>query len=164
MYLYYLNTNDQFGMWAARYLNEEFFQMVPEAVGNRVLLSSAYEEGARLPVGMAMLLYKPNRLIGRYWGADRFINNLHFNLCYYEPIRWGIEHGVQSFDPGMGSSHKVRRGFKAVATHSMHHFRDQRMQMVMKMNIDKINRYEQMHIEHLNDNVPFARRAGQISS
>jgi len=159
MYRYYLNTNDQFGMWAARYLTEEFFHMLAEAVGDRVVFSAAYERGDEVPTGMSMLLYKPDRLIGRYWGAERFVHNLHFNLCYYEPIRWGIEHRVRQFDPGMGSSHKVRRGFQAVATHSLHHFYDQRMQLIMKMNIDKINRYEQSHIEHLNDHLPFAQRA-----
>ena len=157
MYRYYASTNDQFGMWAARYLTEEFFHMIKDSVGDRVVFSSAYENGHEAPVGMAMLLYKPDRLIGRYWGAGRFVNNLHFNLCYYEPIRWGISQGVQRFDPGMGSSHKVRRGFAAVATHSLHHFYDDRMQMVMKMNIDKINRYEQMHIDDLNSHVPFAQ-------
>jgi uncharacterized protein len=160
MYEYYSNTNDQFGMWAARFLTPEFFAMLQDGVGERVLFASAYETGSDVPVGMSTLLYKPDRLIGRYWGAERFVNNLHFNLCYYEPIRWGIEHGVKRFDPGMGSSHKVRRGFRAVATHSLHHFYDERMQLVMKMNIDKINRYEEMHIEHLNDHLPFAERRG----
>ena len=158
MYRYYASTNDQFGMWAARYLNEEFFHMIRENCGDRVIFSAAYDRSDEVPVGMAMLLYKPDRLIGRYWGSERFVNNLHFNLCYYEPIRWGIEHGVKQFDPGMGSSHKVRRGFRAVATHSLHHFYDERMQLVMNMNIDKINRYEQMHIEQLNDHLPFAAR------
>lgn len=158
MYRYYANTNDQFGMWAARYLTEDFFHMIRDAVGEKVVFSAAYEDTESVPVGMAMLLYKPDRLIGRYWGAERFVHNLHFNLCYYEPIRWGIEHGVQRFDPGMGSSHKVRRGFRAVATHSLHHFYDDRMQLVMKMNIDKINRYEQLHIDQLNSHVPFANR------
>lgn len=158
MYRYYSNTNDQFGMWAARYLNPNFFEMIKDGPGHRVVYSAAFEDDSQTPVGMSMLLYKPDRLIGRYWGADRFIDNLHFNLCYYEPIRWGIEHGVKRFDPGMGSSHKVRRGFQAVAIDSLHHFVDQRMQTVMEMNIERINSYEQAHIDELNRRVPFANR------
>ena len=158
MFEYYSNTNDQFGMWAARFLTPEFFDLIKRGPGNNVLFCSAFEENEELPVGMSMLLYKPDRLIGRYWGARRFVDNLHFNLCYYEPIRWGIEHGVQQFDPGMGSSHKVRRGFRAVSTSSLHHFYDKRMQIVMDTNIDRINRYEQAHIAELNSRVPFAER------
>ncbi|TVQ25082.1 MAG: GNAT family N-acetyltransferase [Spirochaetaceae bacterium] len=158
MYRYYSNTNDQFGMWAARFLTADFFGMLKETCGQRVVFCAAFEGGATDPVGMSMLLHKHERLIGRYWGAERFVNNLHFNLCYYEPIRWGIEHGVKRFDPGMGSSHKVRRGFAAVSTSSLHRFADRRMQMVMDMNIDKINRYEQAHIESLNSHLPFADR------
>ena len=158
MYRFYKHTNDQFGMWAARFLTPEFFPMVRDACGGRVLFCGAFEPGERDPVGMSMLLYKPDRLIGRYWGSSRFVENLHFVLCYYEPIRWAIEHGVTTFDPGMGSSHKVRRGFRAVPTTSLHHFYDERMQLVMKLNIDKINRYEQLHIDSLNEHLPFAER------
>jgi predicted N-acyltransferase len=158
MFEYYSNTNDQFGMWAARYLTPEFFELIKSGPGDSVLFCSAHEAGDPTPIGMSMLLYKPDRLIGRYWGARGFVDNLHFNLCYYEPIRWGIEHGVQAFDPGMGSNHKVRRGFRAVGTSSLHHFYDKRMQIVMDSNIGRINSYEQAHIEELNERVPFAER------
>jgi uncharacterized protein len=158
MFEYYTNTNDQFGMWAARFLTPDFFSMIKDGPGRNVVFCSAFDDSSSSPVGMSMLLYKPDRLIGRYWGEQTFVNNLHFNLCYYEPIRWGIEHGVRSFDPGMGSSHKVRRGFRAVSTSSLHHFYDKRMQVVMDMNIERINRYEQAHIEELNSHVPFAQR------
>ena len=132
--------------------------MLPELCPELLLFSAAHEPGRSEPVGMSMLLHKRERLIGRYWGAAHFVNNLHFNLCYYEPIDWAIQHGVNSFDPGMGSSHKVRRGFKAVATHSLHQFADERMQLVMKMNIDRVNRYEQAHIDQLNTMLPFTER------
>lgn len=156
MFEYYSNTNDQFGMWAARYLNREFFLRLRAEFPHRLLFSVA-REGSD-PVGMALLLRKRGRLIGRYWGAERFVDNLHFNVCYYTPIEWAIENDVIAFDPGMGSSHKVRRGFRAVATESMHRFTDERMQLIMKMNIERINQYEAQHINELNSMLPFAER------
>jgi len=158
MYRYYSSTNDQFGMWAARFLTEEFFQMLPDACPERVLFAAARETGDPEPIGLSMLLHTPQRMIGRYWGARGFVNNLHFNLCYYEPIDWAIRNGVSQFDPGMGSSHKIRRGFRAIATHSLHKFADRRMQLVMQMNIDKVNAYEQSTIDYLNERLPFAQR------
>lgn len=158
MYRYYLNTNEQFGMWAALYLTEGFFTLLPSLYAERLLFVAAFERGVDEPVGMSMLLRKRSRLIGRYWGADRFITNLHFNVCYYRPIEWAIGAGVQAFDPGMGSSHKIRRGFRAVGTSSLHSFADERMRLVMKMNIDKINRYESEHIDELNAHLPFTTR------
>jgi len=158
MHEYYSTTNDQFGMWAARFLTEEFFLMLPAARPDRLLFTAAWDSGSSDPVGMAMLLHKPNRMIGRYWGARSFVDNLHFNLCYYEPIDWGIRNRIAEFDPGMGSAHKIRRGFRAVSTSSLHHFYDERMQRVMQMNIDRVNEYEQAHIDELNAQLPFAQR------
>jgi len=156
MYDYYTTTNDQFGEWAARYLNREFFERLGAACPDQVLFVGAYENSNRLPVGLSMLLRGPQILIGRYWGAARFVNHLHFNLCYYEPIDWGIRNGIQVFDPGMGSSHKIRRGFRAIATESLHRFYDPRMVTLMKMNIDRINEYEQLRIDELNSFSPLA--------
>lgn len=158
MFEYYSATNDQFGMWAARYLTEAFFHMLPEACPHRILFTAGWERGSDDPVGMAMLLHKPGRLIGRYWGERRFVNNLHFNLCYYVPIEWALRNKVREFDPGMGSAHKIRRGFQAIATDSLHHFYDKRLHLVMQMNIDRINTYEQEHIDQLNAAMPIARR------
>ena len=136
--------------------NREFFERLGAACPDQVLFFGAYENSNRLPVGLSMLLRGPQILIGRYWGAARFVNHLHFNLCYYEPIDWGIRNGIQVFDPGMGSSHKIRRGFRAIATESLHRFYDPRMVTLMKMNIDRINEYEQLRIDELNSFSPLA--------
>jgi predicted N-acyltransferase len=162
MYRYYTNTNDQFGMWAARFLTEEFFQMLGEGAGRHVIFCAAYEPERSDPVGMSMLLHKTDRMIGRYWGAARFVDHLHFNLCYYEPIEWAIAHGVRAFDPGMGSEHKIRRGFKAIPVESLHRFYDHRMQELMRVNIDRINAYEQMQIDELNSLSPLVRRPSEV--
>ena len=63
----------------------------------------------------SMLLAKKEHLIGRYWGCASQIKDLHFNMCFYAPIEWSIANGIQTFDPGAGSPHKIYRGFSAVA-------------------------------------------------
>ena len=105
---------------------------------------------------MSFLLTKGQGLYGRYWGSRERVDCLHFAACYYEPIRWAIEHGVRRFDPGIGSEHKLRRGFRAVANHSLHRFADPRLRAVMQRHIEQINSQEQEEIDALNRAVPFA--------
>ncbi len=163
MYRYYKETNDQFGMWAARYLNRRFFEDLYPDFADRVLFAAAYDRthkpASEAPVALSFLLAKGGHLIGRYWGSRDFYDCLHFELCYYAPITWGIENGYKSFDPGMGSSHKLRRGFRAVSNYSLHRFADKRMQAIMEGNIERINEMEQSRIETMNELVPFAKKA-----
>jgi hypothetical protein len=107
---------------------------------------------------MALLLNKGDQLYGRYWGSSRPVDSLHFNACYYAPIEWAIVNGVRRFDPGAGGVHKIRRGFTAVSSYSLHHFYDPRLANIMQTHIDEINRLEQEQIDSLNDELPFARR------
>jgi hypothetical protein len=83
---------------------------------------------------------------------------LHFNTCYYTPIEWAIQNGIRQFDPGMGGVHKSRRGFEAVANHSLHRFFDARLQRIMDQHIDTINRLEGEQIKKANQQLPFAKR------
>ncbi len=164
MFRFYERTNDQFGMWAARYLNRKFFEGMPE-FRHRLLYIAAFAEGnvngngkSSEPVAMSFLSVKDDLLVGRYWGTTHYFDNLHFNACYYAPIEWAIEHGISRFDPGAGSSHKIRRGFKAVANYSLHRFYDQRLHYIMAANIERINNMEQQNIDALNTALPFAQR------
>jgi predicted N-acyltransferase len=115
------------------------------------------------PMAMALLLQKGERLYGRYWGSSAEINHLHFNACYYRPIEWAIEHNIRRYDPGAGSSHKVRRGFAAVANHSLHRFYDPRMAQILSRHIGEINRLEQRSIDALNNALPFAKHRSESS-
>jgi len=156
MYHFYELTNAQFGPWAAKFLSREFFTGLHEAYRHRLLLVAVHQEPSSQPVGMSFLLTKDRRLYGRYWGAEGHFDSLHFNACYYSPIEWAIEHGVEHFDPGIGSAHKVRRGFQAVANWSLHRFQDERLAGIMSAHIGRINRMEQEQIESLNQAIPFA--------
>jgi predicted N-acyltransferase len=159
MYDYYTRTNDQYGPWSCKYLTAEFFEGLYAGYRHRLLLMAAFadDDPVELPVGMSFLLTKNDRLYGRYWGSGERLNHLHFNACYYSPIEWAIEHGARQFDPGMGSAHKVRRGFAAVANHSLHRFYDPRLAQILQLHIDEINRQEQQHIDALNEALPFVR-------
>ena len=104
---------------------------------------------------MSLLVSKGSRLYGRYWGCAEPIKNLHFNACYYAPIEWAISRGIDSFDPGAGGPHKLRRGFSAVPNYSLHRFADTRLRKIMRSHIDEINRLEQAQIDALNQAVPY---------
>jgi predicted N-acyltransferase len=155
---YFLRTNAQFGPYAARFLTREFFTEMPAAVARHVWFAAAERNDAPTsenPLALAMLLRKGDRVLGRYWGTRVDLPNLHFNICYYEPIEWAIAEGVSVFDPGMGSEHKVRRGFRSLATYSLHRFFDPTMQAILEANMDRINSYERAQITMLDDAVPY---------
>ena len=154
MWDYYERTNDQFGPWAAKYLTREFFDKDLLTFKHRLLLAAAYIDDDLRPVALSMLLHKDEVIIGRYWGADRMVDNLHFELCYYTPIEWAINNNVGRFDPGAGSSHKLRRGFLAVGNYSYHRFANDRFRQVMEMHIDEINENEIERIESMTRTVP----------
>jgi uncharacterized protein len=155
MWRYYERTNDQFGPWAAKYLTREFFSDKLLEFRHRLLFAAAYVDGkAAEPIAMSMLLAKDEVIIGRYWGTDRMVDGLHFDLCYYAPIEWAILRGVARFDPGAGSPHKLRRGFLAVGNYSYHRFTDERFRGVMTHYIDEINRSERERIDEMNGEVP----------
>jgi predicted N-acyltransferase len=159
MYRYYARTNDQFGPWGCKYLTKSFFEGLYEHYRHRLLIMAAFKDtDAKMPVGMSFLLTKGDQLYGRYWGSAKWVNCLHFDACYYSPIEWAIRHGIRRFDPGAGSHHKLRRGFEAVPNYSLHRFYDPRLRQIMELNIDKINRLEQQHIDELNRELPFAER------
>ncbi len=153
MYRYYLATNEKFGYWAARYLNEDFFRGLFDVFRHRLAVSCAFRNGEDAPAGMALLLHKGDRLWGRYWGADEYVPELHFNVCYYAPVRWAIARGVRRFDPGIGGEHKVLRGFRAVAGSSLHRFLDPRLELLFQNNIGKLNARTRQMIRDLNEAV-----------
>ncbi|MGD9301687.1 MAG: GNAT family N-acetyltransferase [Desulfobacterales bacterium] len=159
MYRFYEDTNDKFGPWGCRYLTEAFFRGLYDRYRHRLLFFAAYnKKESSQPLGMSMLVTKGKQLYGRYWGSTRRFNSLHFNACYYSPIEWAIANGINRFDPGAGGAHKIRRGFSAVSSFSLHRFSDPRMLQIMQNHIDEINRLEQEQIDALNYQLPYSQQ------
>jgi hypothetical protein len=160
--------NDKFGPWAARFLEPDFFLRLPEFLpDDGWLLSAAFDRGSSLengdePVALAFLLAGEERLYGRFWGYKREVPGLHFELCYYQPIEYALEHGIASFDPGMGSPHKARRGFASRSAPSFHLVFDRKLASIMKNALPSANAEERAQIDALNEDLPFKKnQAGE---
>ncbi len=103
-------------------ITRDCFVELGETLGDRVVLFVAEDGGE--PVAGAICLRSEDTLYGRYWGAARDYDGLHFEACYYQGIDYCIRHGLSRFEPGAQGEHKVARGFLPVLTHSAHYLRD----------------------------------------
>lgn len=157
MYQYYVNTNEKFGPWGCKYLTGDFFEGLYDSFLHHLIFVTAFEKSNRkTPSGMALFVVKKDQLYGRYWGCHKKYDALHFNVCYYQPIRWAIENGIRYYNPGAGGDHKIRRGFQSVPSYSLLRFYHPKLQNVMVRHIVEINRMEQEQIDHMNLKLPLA--------
>jgi predicted N-acyltransferase len=111
--------------WGHPYLTRDFFSLLGERLGERVLLILALESG--VPIAGALNLIGAEALYGRYWGCLRDIPHLHFELCYYQAIDAAIARRLSRVEAGAQGSHKLARGYRPVPTFSAHYFRDPRL-------------------------------------
>jgi uncharacterized protein len=114
MWEFYLSTIEDKG--STPYLTREFFAGLAQ---NSCAYASMAHDG-REPVAGSLFFWKGHSLFGRYWGARRDIPMLHFELCYYLPMEWGLARGMQRFEAGAQGEHKIKRGFLPNVCHSAH--------------------------------------------
>ncbi|MDR0402177.1 MAG: GNAT family N-acetyltransferase [Treponema sp.] len=156
----YTITNDKFVPWDARWVNGEFFRLLGSTYSRRVVFSEAYRKGRQAAgepeetAALAMMIRTIGRLWGRYWGAYEDIKDLHFAVCYYAPMDYCIREDIRYFDPGAGSPHKIRRGFRPAFDTSYHKFFDPALEKLFGANIGEVNSYEEEIISELNGGLP----------
>jgi len=103
------------------YLNREFFHQLLASMPEQLMLVMAYaDDDAQHACACALYLFDDSTLYGRYWGALREFDALHFEACYYQGIEFCIEQNLQRFDPGTQGEHKISRGFEPTLTYSVH--------------------------------------------
>ncbi len=159
----YYQTNQQFGPWAARFLNHEFFARAVVDCADFIVFAWAsrnpnlLESPDEVPMAMTFMFRGNGYLYGRFWGTQEFHPDLHFELCYYRPIEWCIQEGIEIFDPGAGSPHKIRRGFVAEETRSFHRYYNPDFHALFSQYMPQINEQEQEQIQALNLDSPLRR-------
>jgi predicted N-acyltransferase len=102
----------------APYLTREFFQHLALNMGEQVLLVLASQGTQRIAATLS--LFNEHALYGRYWGAIKSVDCLHFEACYYTPLEFCIEQGIRTFEGGAQGEHKLARGFMPSPMPSVH--------------------------------------------
>ncbi|NUT00013.1 MAG: N-acetyltransferase [Sphingomonas sp.] len=116
MWRFYQDTGSR--KWGRPYLTRQFFDLIGQSMGDRLLLFLALRGGQ--PIAGALNLVGPDTLYGRYWGALEELPFLHFELCFYQAIEWAISNGLTYVQAGAQGEHKLARGYEPVITPSAH--------------------------------------------
>lgn len=133
--------------------NQQFFMAVSAAIPEQIQLLIAYQNDE--PLAAALMYSDDHSLYGRHWGCHRYIDSLHFELCYYRGIEICIERGLQRFDSGAQGEHKIARGFIPVQTHSLHWLADDRFMQVFQQFAEHEKTKVMEYIEAVNQHLPY---------
>ena len=140
------------------YLSRDCFVQLSSSMPHNLVAFLGYA-GNEL-VAVALCFRSDTTLYGRYWGATRFIDSLHFETCYYQGIEFCIREGLQTFEPGTQGEHKIARGFVPTETWSAHWLSHPEFARA----IDAYLSREREHIEHYIDvaaeHVPYRSNPG----
>jgi predicted N-acyltransferase len=122
----------------APYLSRDFFQRLADTQSQNWLLFVAMQNGDPIATSLIAIYSTPTGTsdhfyakscsegpthhiaYGRYWGALKRVDCLHFEACYYQPLQWCIEHGFDRFEGGAQGEHKMARALMPVKTTSAH--------------------------------------------
>ncbi len=115
-YKFYTSTVDR--KWGGAYLTPEFFTLLGQRLGDRIVLMIAERDNK--PIAGALNLRGNNVLYGRNWGSTEDIPFLHFELCYYQAIDYAITHNLSRVEAGAQGEHKIQRGYLPKPTYSAH--------------------------------------------
>jgi predicted N-acyltransferase len=116
---WYRTTTDNHG--GSDYLRPGFFHRLAETLPDEMLVAEVAAGGER--IAGALFFETAHGLFGRYWGADRHIEFLHFETAYYAGIERAITRGLPLFEAGAQGEHKLLRGFLPSPTYSAHWLR-----------------------------------------
>jgi predicted N-acyltransferase len=163
MHSFYEQHCARWGPWGSKYLQRSFFdRLLDPALAQHVVLFSAHRGDPVEPVAMSLCIQDESHLWGRYWGSQEEIDCLHFEVCYYAPIEWALQQGLQSFDPGAGGSHKRRRGFVAQPRTSLHRWYDPQMDGLIRTWLPRANGLMQEEIQAINAELPFVSKPPEL--
>jgi predicted N-acyltransferase len=106
-------------------LNEQFFELILRSHARRIVAVLA-RDGDEIVAG-TLNFQRGKHLYGRYWGAVRDYDSLHFECCYHRLIERAIQQGLSHFEAGAQGTHKLKRGLLPVPIHNACYVSDVRL-------------------------------------
>jgi predicted N-acyltransferase len=119
-FAFYMETGSR--KWGRPYLTREFYSLVGQSMGDRILLVMAKRAGRW--IAGAINFIGADALYGRHWGAIEHHPMLHFEVCYYQAIDYAIATGLARVEAGAQGEHKLARGYLPITTYSAHFIAD----------------------------------------
>jgi predicted N-acyltransferase len=150
-YQFYLSTIRNHG--AIPYLKREFFYVLGDAMKHDVVLIFARHNGEL--IAGALNLRGSDALYGRYWGTHKYVNGLHFEVCYYAAMEYCIEQGLRRFEAGAQGQHKLARGFLPIATYSAHWLKHPQFGRAVADFLQEEQNGLEYYMDELNEHSPF---------
>ena len=137
------------------YLTRAFFAQMSERMAEHWVMFIARIDSE--PVAVSLITIDRTRMaaFGRYWGATRFIDCLHFEACYYQPLQWCIEHGFERFEGGAQGEHKMARGLLPTPTASSHWLAHPAFARAIDEFLHAERAGVRGYVDELNERVPF---------
>lgn len=147
---FYIDTSNR--KWGQPYLPRSFFSELNQSLADITLVCFAETNGEI--VASSLCFQKGEHLYGRYWGCKEYIDCLHFELCYHQPIALCIQKGWTKFEAGAQGEHKLKRGLLPTPTHSLHWLAHQGLHHAIADFCSKEERDTQRRIALLSEHSP----------
>ena len=139
-----------------RYLSEDFFMQIGRTMPENFVFFLATID--RHPVAGSFCYKGDKTLYGRYWGSMGEFRNLHFEACYYAPMEYCIEHGLDTYNAGVQGEHKLNRGFVPNLARSGHSFSHPAFAAAIRNYIERESSYFQSYRTALDQHSPYAMK------
>lgn len=120
-YEIFQTTHDRKG-WVRSKLTKEFFHEFSKSNPEHVVYMFLQKNGETIATSCHFL--ERNMLCGRFWGSTSDDHFLHFEIMYYLPMQYCIQHKIPMMEIGFEKPHKIIRGFVPQLVKSFHLFFD----------------------------------------
>jgi predicted N-acyltransferase len=152
-FAFYMETGSR--KWGRPYLTREFYSLVGERMGDRILLVMARRAGRW--IAGAINFIGSDTLFGRHWGATEHHPFLHFEVCYYQAIEFAIAHKLTCVEAGAQGEHKLSRGYLPKTTYSAHYIADPGLRRAIADYLKRERAYVEADVEELGAYAPFRK-------